>query len=377
MERHSHADDMITLPNDSQSETQATSSSHLFIECPGTCKRRVAVESLNLAKNGRSRVIWNCSSCRLIKKKQMKISWYNLVCVQCTHTLGKTCLIQSCTSSCAAKRTLERKKNLKPATTKATPMSTVTSKRNQMTKKAKRFIQRLTKCELQERLRIFKAAWIQRNGEMPQPWFKIRGSKHDLIPRVHSAFEAFATNPSVPVPVGFQDALAKIFSCGNGKDGETKDWKDWKTQMFVRRGKRVVFKYKNEIYQDVANFCNSCEGLKNTYSWARADVMSTDFPKTAYLVVPGHSSNNYRHIPENWKNGAQDLSDVIGAAYILGQNTTPTGSHLLLVCQKELKRKAESALLSMCKQPGIAKSYTPRRRAERKQRSTSVTKTNC
>ena len=147
--------------------------------------------------------------------------------------------------------------------------------------------------------------------------------------------------------------------------------------MFVRRGKRIVFKYKNEIYQDVANFCNSCEGLKNTYSWARADVMSTDFPKTAYLVVPGHSSNNYRHIPENWKNGAQDLSDVIGAAYILGQNTTPTGSHLLLVCQRELKRKAESALLSMCKHPGIAKSYTPRRHAERKQRSTSVTRTNC
>ena len=74
--------------------------------------------------------------------------------------------------------------------------------------------------------------------------------------------------------------------------------------------------------------------------------MNKDFPKSAYLVVPGHSFNNYRYIPENWKNGAQDLNDVEGAAYILGQRTKPTGPHLLLVCQKELKRKAESALLS-------------------------------
>ena len=95
------------------------------------------------------------------------------------------------------------------------------------------------------------------------------------------------------------------------------------------------------------NFCNTYEGLKNTYSMARAKMVSKAFPKSACLVVPGHSSNNYRHIPENWKNGDQDLSVLEGAAYILGQKTRPTGSHLLLVSQKELTREAELALLSI------------------------------
>ena len=142
MESHSQTDDIITLPNDSQSGTQATSS-HLFVECPGICKRQVALETVKLARESRSRAIWNCNTCRQIKKKQIKISWYNLVCVQCTHTHGKTCLIQTCTSNCPTKQALEKKKedlgpgkakatqkkkDLGPGKAKATPMSPVASK---------------------------------------------------------------------------------------------------------------------------------------------------------------------------------------------------------------------------------------------------------
>ena len=154
-----------------------------------------------------------------------------MVCVQCTHTDGKTCLIDSCARNCPTKRALEKKKDL------------------------------------------------------------VRGSKPDGV-------------------------------------------------------SKHVFKYKNNIYQGVTNFCITYERLKNADSESRADVMNTDFPKSAYLVVPGHSRNNYRHIPKNWKNGDRDLSDLEGAAYILGQRAKPTGSHLLLVCRKELTREAESAILS-------------------------------
>ena len=194
------------------------------------------------------------------------------MCVQCTHTDGKTCLIDSCARNCPTKRALEKKKDL------------------------------------------------------------VRGSKPDGV-------------------------------------------------------SKHVFKYKNKIYQGVTNFCITYERLKNADSESRADVMNTDFPTSAYLVVPGHSSKKYMQIPENWKNGARDLSDLEGAAYILEQKTTPTGPHLLLVCQKELRRKAESALSSekqkkrpitnwRCKRPGSAKSHIPRKRPAQeldgKQSSTSM-----
>ena len=131
-------------------------------------------------------------------------------------------------------------------------------------------------------------------------------------------------------------------------------------------------------------------GVIKNNSKARANVVKTDIPLSTYLVVPGHSTNNYRHIPEDWKNGIQDLRDLEGVAYILGQGSKPTGSHLLLVCQKELIREAESALLSAkqkklktnstCKQPGSAKSHISRKRPakvlERQQSSTSVAKAN-
>ena len=100
------------------------------------------------------------------------------------------------------------------------------------------------------------------------------------------------------------------------------------------------------IYQEVKKFCNNYNRLKKRSSKARTQVVSTDFPKTAYLVIPGRSCYNYRHIPENWKNGTQDLSALNGTAYFLGQGEKPTGTHLLLVSRKELQLAAATALLS-------------------------------
>ena len=200
-------------------------------------------------------------------------------------------------------------------------------------------------------MKVIKTAWILGKNDVPQPWFKSNGSKKVLIARLHSGFAAFAAKPSVTLPVGFHDAMALEGKERQGakeyKEWKAKEWRDWKAQRIGKHCNRIVFKHKDEIYQDVKNFCNTYEGLKNTYSMARAKIVSKAFPKSACLVVPGHSSNNYRHIPENWKNGDQDLSALEGAAYILGQKTRPTGSHLLLVSQKELTREAELALLSI------------------------------
>ena len=55
------------------------------------------------------------------------------------------------------------------------------------------------------------------------------------------------------------------------------------------------------------------------------DVVHTDFPISARLVIPGCSKNNYRHISDDWKNSTQDLSDLQGAAYIVGQRNKTTG----------------------------------------------------
>ena len=320
------------------------------------------------------------------------------MCVQCTQTHGETCLIQNCTSNCPTKQALEKRKELGPGKAKATPKVDRTFKR------ARRLIERLKYKELKERLQVLKTAWRLGNGGMPQPWSKLAGSKKVLISKIHSGFAAFAAKPSVALPVGFQDAMAEKFDIGNNmtrlgmegkarqgakdfKDWKAKDWKDWKWQRTAMHRKRNIFKYKDEIYQGVRNFCYTFPRLRR--STARADVENKDFPKSAYLVVRGH--RNYRYIPEKWKNGAKDLSDLEGAAYILGQRTKPTGSHLLLVCQKELRREAESALLSAkqkklktnstCKQPGSAKSHISRKRPakvlERQQSSTSVTRASC
>ena len=205
-------------------------------------------------------------------------------------------------------------------------------------------------------------------------------AKKVLISKLHDGFAAFEADPSVPLPVGFQKADAKLWS-----DWKTKVWKEWKAQRKkIRRGRAstgnaAVFKYDNEMYQSVKNFCDNYKGLKNNNSRARANVVKTDFPLSTYLVVPGHSTNNYRHIPEDWKNGIQDLSDLEGAAYILGQGSKPTGSHLLLVSHKELNQAAESALLD--ENDESAKPRIPRKRPakvlERQHNPRSVIKANC
>ena len=106
------------------------------------------------------------------------------------------------------------------------------------------------------------------------------------------------------------------------------------------------FKYNQKTYQSVNNFCNHHNGLKWRYSSARKAVVNTDFPKSAYLVIPGHSRNNYRWIPADWKTGVTDLKEMPDAAYLLENREKPTGTHILLVASEELKQAAARALLS-------------------------------
>ena len=375
MASNSNAGDIITPPSDSQPGTQATSSSPLFVKCPGNCERRVALDFIKLASDGRSRAVWTCSSCSQIKKKQIKIRWYNLVCVQCTRTHGKTRLIQSCARTCPAKQALERKKDLIRGS-KHDPMS-------------KQVVECPGTCK--QRIAI-ESVNLGRNGRSKRKIWTC--SSCSLITKKRMRISCIKL-----VCVRCTHTHGKTCLIGScASDCPTKQALEAKSGGNLGRDSKPdriskrVFKYENNIYQDVANFCDTYEGLKNTYSDARAQVMNTDFPKSTYLVVPGLSRNNYRHIPENWKNGARDLKDVEGAAYILGQKTRPTISHLLLVCQKELTREAESALLSakqkkelitnsMCKQPGNAKWHVPRKRPakvlERHQKSTSVAIANC
>ena len=112
----------------------------------------------------------------------------------------------------------------------------------------------------------------------------------------------------------------------------------------------LCFKYNGTFYQDVKKFCNNTDGLKKFSSNARAVLVNTNFPKSDYLVIPGHSSNNTRWVPPDWKNGSQDLSALKSAAYILGQREKPAGTHLLLVAHEQLKRTAASALSSCLRQ---------------------------
>ena len=111
----------------------------------------------------------------------------------------------------------------------------------------------------------------------------------------------------------------------------------------------MIFKYKNVFYQDVNNFCNDYGELKKQHSDAMSNIVSTTFPTSAYL----------------WKNGTQDLSDLHGAAYILGQRKKPTGTHLLLVSQKQLKQAAASCVTKsnwIRAQLGLGKSHVPHKR---------------
>ena len=110
-----------------------------------------------------------------------------MVCVQCTHTHGKTCLIQTCTSNCPTKQALEKKKedlgpgkakatqkkkDLGPGKAKATPMSPVASKIDRTFKRARSLIERLGKQKLVDIHFVLKMAWRLGNGDVPQPWFR-------------------------------------------------------------------------------------------------------------------------------------------------------------------------------------------------------------
>ena len=196
---------------------------------------------------------------------------------------------------------------------------------------------------------------------MPQPWFKQEGTKKVLRRRLHYAFEAFATGTSVTLPVGLQDAImtedfdfdkcltrfgldckkatAKLNSRKQPRPRPT-----WECNQSTAREKKV-FKYQGDLYQDVTNFCDNYDGLNNRNSHARAKLLSIEFPKSTYLVIPGHSKDNYERIPAKWKNGTQDLGVLkrkSGKPYLLEKRTrgVPTGKHLLLVACKELKRTA-------------------------------------
>ena len=84
-------------------------------------------------------------------------------------------------------------------------------------------------------------------------------------------------------------------------------------------------------------------------------------------VVPGRSSNNYRWIPADWKNGVTDLSEEPDAAYCLEQGEKPTGAHILLVSREELTRAAARALLSYPprkRKPEIEKTQGTKKRQE-------------
>ena len=179
--------------------------------------------------------------------------------------------------------------------------------------------------------------------------------------------------------------MAKDFDCGSCLQRFGLDWAQAKTKLAevhakARRGRRhwtarrrpahrrrnafggFVFNYNGQLYQDVNNFCDNYDGLKKHSSAARTDVLNTDFPKSAYLVVPGRSNNNYRWLPAEWKDGTQDLSTLKDVAYLLEKKEKPTGSRLLLVACKDLKRAAASALLSHPQRRKSAKSHHVRKR---------------
>jgi hypothetical protein len=340
----SHSD--VHRQLDSLKETRKTSSTQLLIQCPLFCNQVVDLETIKLASDGNRKTVWNCPTCRKIKKKQIKINWYDIVCVECSHRNDRKCLIQSCASDCLIKQAIEkrRKLNVVATKTKEKPMTPIADDAHR---------------KLCERLKVLKTAWILGNGSVPRPWFKDTASKKVLLERLHCGLEDFAAKPTVTLPIGLKEAImAKNFDVGSCMKKFGFDWAKAREKLKFRKfglpqsmhtksvAGNKVFKYRCAFYQEVNNFCNNHNGLKKSSSKARKQVVNTNFPKTAYLVIPGHSCYNYRHIPENWKNGTQDLSKLKGTAYFLSHRKKPTGTHLLLVCHKELKMAAASALVS-------------------------------
>ena len=235
-------------------------------------------------------------------------------------------------------------------------------------KKAKRMMKSLEKSELVERLIALKAAWILGSGRMPQPWcrFGQHCNKKHLMSKLRSGFQAIAAKRTVKLPAGFSDDMADNFHFDNCMTRLQKE----STANRIGFG----FNYKNEFYQDVKHFCNNYNGLKQ--SAATADVVNTNFPKSAYLVVPGRSK-----ISAAMKNGKADLSTLKGSAYILRNKEKPTRPYLLLVSLTALHRAAAAAIISKERRKHSVFIAREERRAERaakererKRRSKSVMK---
>ena len=189
---------------------------------------------------------------------------------------------------------------------------------------------------------------------------------------LHSGYQAIAGKRSVRLLAGLRDDMADNFHFDNCM---TRLQKESTTEWHSAKRIGFVFNYKNEFYQDVKHFCNNYTGLKKTA--AAADVINTNFPKTAYLVVPGYSCfRNHWKMPASWKNGEQDLSTLKGAAYILADREKPTHPYLLLVSLTELQRAAAAAIISAERRRHSG--FITRKRAadlrRRKQRSKSVIK---
>ena len=309
--------------NAAQKGTRRASSSQLYVKCPSFCGKTVDLTKIMLAREGSDRLVWNCNNCKEITKKWVKIAWDNFVCVQCTHTQGKTCLIQYCNSNCRTRKALEKKQSQahKPP---------VASKVGRMFQKAKNSIESLKGTELKERLTVLKTAWMLGSGRARQPWCQFSNcKKKQLMSKLHSALETFAAERNVSIPAGFYADMVSAIPAKLHKDSRTS-------------GNDFIFKYKHEFYQEVSNFCNNYK--EKMTSAAKEQVKNTKFCKTKCLVVPGLSFKKHRRIPTAWKNGRQDISTVDGAAYILAYGKKPTGQYLSLVSRTELQRVAAKAI---------------------------------
>ena len=81
------------------------------MQCPFSCRQKVAVQGLKLFRRGSGRAGWHCSSCWQIKKKQIRVEWTKFVCVQCTTSSHKECLLEACPIGCATKQAVEKIKD--------------------------------------------------------------------------------------------------------------------------------------------------------------------------------------------------------------------------------------------------------------------------
>ena len=91
-----------------------------------------------------------------------------------------------------------------------------------MFQKAKNSIDSLKRAELLERLTVLRTAWILGSGRMRQPWCRFSNDKKkQLMSKLHSAFEAFATERDVNMPAGFCADMVSAIPAKLLKDNTT------------------------------------------------------------------------------------------------------------------------------------------------------------